>query len=321
MTLATSNERRPLFAPRQTHSFLRQPLPERVGSYTADPSGKTSHVRTFVNSVNILIGAGLLSLPLAFRYTGWILGFVLLSLAAGMSAYAAHWLTKCLDEDASLQSYSDIAGAAFGAKAQFVVSMLFSLVMVMSCLALTVLFGDSMALLVPSVTVLQWKVVFGAAILPLQFVSLRALAPLSILGILSGIGIVATTLIAGLVKMEGPGSLHRPTETSLDPGSPLDVSLSIGLFLAPWGASACVPSFYRDMKTPRTYTRCMVESFALCYLISAVMGAAGYLMFGDSTAKEIIFNILSISSEYPHVVVVLMVICTSLMPVTKATLM
>jgi solute carrier family 32 (vesicular inhibitory amino acid transporter) len=317
----TAAERRPLLSTRHTHSFLRQPAPERVGSYRKENCGNTSHVRTLLNSINVLIGAGLLSLPLAFRYTGWGLGFGLLTLSACMSAYAARSLTQCLDKDTNLQSYVDIAGAAFGQTAQLVTSLLFSLVMVISGVALTILFGDSMALLVPSVSVILWKAIFGLIILPLQFASLRALAPLSILGILSGVGIVATTLIAGLVKTSGPGSLHRPAPTSASPSSFLEVSLSTGLFLAPWGASACVPSFYREMKTPRTYARCIVESFTLCYGISAVMGAAGYLMFGADTAKEIIYNILSISSEYPHALVGLMVAFTSLMPVTKATLM
>ena len=316
----SSAERRPLLSTRHTHSFIRQPLPERVGSYRKDYSGKTSHVRTFINSVNILIGAGLLSLPLAFRYTGWILGFTLLALSAGMSAYAARSLTQCLDQDASLQSYVDVAGAAFGPAAQLITSILFSLVMVIACVALTVLFGDAMALLVPSLSTIHWKMIFGASILPLQFVSLRTLAPLSIVGVLSGVGIVVTTIVAGLVKTSGAGSLHHPAATELEPGSFLEVSLSTGLFLAPWGASVCVPSFYRDMKNPKTYTRCVVESFSLCFAVSGVMGAAGYLMFGADTSKEIIHNILTISSEYPHALVALMVTFTSLMPVTKTTL-
>lgn len=74
------------------------------------------------------------------------------------------------------------------------------------------------------------------------------------------------------------------------------------------------------MKNPKTYTRCVVESFSLCFAVSGVMGAAGYLMFGADTSKEIIHNILTISSEYPHALVALMVAFTSLMPVTKTTL-
>ena len=47
------------------------------------------------NLVSTIVGGGVLSLPYAFRQTGFALGAVILGLVAIMSAYSAHLLVAC----------------------------------------------------------------------------------------------------------------------------------------------------------------------------------------------------------------------------------
>jgi len=54
------------------------------------------------------VGIGLLSLPLAFRYSGWILGGLILTLCGLVTLYTARILARCMEVDPSLITYADI---------------------------------------------------------------------------------------------------------------------------------------------------------------------------------------------------------------------
>lgn len=147
--------------------------------------GRSTVPQTICNSVNVLIGVGLLSLPLAMKQAGWLLGILFLVFAAVATSYTAKILAKCLDVDSGLVTYADLAYVSFGHHARLVVSLLFCLELVGACVALVVLFGDSLNALIPELSALQWKIVCGIALLPLNFVPLRFLSVTSVLGILS----------------------------------------------------------------------------------------------------------------------------------------
>jgi vesicular inhibitory amino acid transporter len=133
----------------------------------------------------VLIGVGLLSLPLGIKYAGWICGMSFLFLSALITAYTAKLLAKCLDVDASLITFADLAFITYGPKARVVTGILFMLELLAACVALVVLFADTLNILIPGVDVIQWKIVCGILLVPLNFVPLRLLSFSSILGIFS----------------------------------------------------------------------------------------------------------------------------------------
>lgn len=147
--------------------------------------GQSTVPQTVFNSVNVLIGIGLLSLPLAMKQAGWLLGLVFLVFSAFTTSYTARILAKCLDVDRSLVTYADLAYISFGQHARLVTSFLFCMELLGACVALVVLFADSLYALAPGLTILQWKVVCGAMLIPLNFLPLRFLSVTSILGIVS----------------------------------------------------------------------------------------------------------------------------------------
>jgi vesicular inhibitory amino acid transporter len=110
---------------------------------------------------------------------------VFLLLSAVVTSYTARLLAKCMDRDNSLLSFSDLAYVSFGNKARLATSVLFTLELLAACVALIVLFGDTLHLLIPSVGVVEWKVLCGILLIPLSFAPLRYLSYTSILGILS----------------------------------------------------------------------------------------------------------------------------------------
>lgn len=231
--------------------YDRQPLlvkhaPNDEGVQESVIVGRSTVPQTISNSVNVLVGVGLLSLPLAMKQAGWFLGLVFLVFAAVTTSYTAKILARCLDVDPGLVTYADLAYVSFGHHARLVTSFLFCLELVGACVALVVLFGDSLHALLPGLSALQWKIVCGIALLPLNFAPLRLLSVTSVLGILSCTSstfrfllplfeltpiVVLIIFVDGLLKPNAPGSLLQPSRTSLFPDTWGTVPLSLGLIL------------------------------------------------------------------------------------------
>jgi vesicular inhibitory amino acid transporter len=150
--------------------------------------GQSTFPQTIFNSVNVLVGIGLLALPLALKYSGLVVGVIFLCFSAVATSYTAKLLAKCLDVDSSLITFADLAYVSFGNKARVAVSILFSLELLAACVALVVLFADSMDDLIPGWGILAWKIVCGIILVPLVFLPLRLLSFTSILGVMSCFG-------------------------------------------------------------------------------------------------------------------------------------
>lgn len=145
----------------------------------------THHLADWFSFSSVLIGVGLLSLPMGFKYAGWLCGMLTLLGAALVTSYTAKLLAKCMDLDPSLITFSDLAYISFGRNARIATSILFTLELLAACVALIVLFADSMDLLFHNLlSVTQWKIMFCAILIPLNFLPLRYLSFTSVIGIL-----------------------------------------------------------------------------------------------------------------------------------------
>jgi vesicular inhibitory amino acid transporter len=148
-------------------------------------AGQSTLPQTIFNSTNVLIGVGLLSLPMGMKYAGWVCGAIFLFLAAVVTSYTARLLAKCMDADPHAITFADLALISYGQKARVATSVLFAMELLAACVALVVLFGDTLDLLIPGFGVNQWKVLCGLLLIPLNFVPLRLLSFSSVLGIFS----------------------------------------------------------------------------------------------------------------------------------------
>ena len=64
-------------------------------SSNVDISRKADTFSCIINLLSTIVGAGMLGTPYGFGNTGWILGFILLTLCGISSALALYFLTKC----------------------------------------------------------------------------------------------------------------------------------------------------------------------------------------------------------------------------------
>ncbi|KAF7717851.1 Uncharacterized protein PECH_000057 [Penicillium ucsense] len=281
--------------------------------------GQSTVPQTIFNSVNVLIGIGLLSLPLAMKHAGWVLGLSFLIYSAVTTSYTARILAKCLDVDKSLVTYADLAYISFGQQARLVTSILFCLELLGACVALVVLFADSLHVLVPALGLIEWKIVCGLVLIPLNFLPLRFLSVTSILGIVSCTSIVLLICIDGLIKSDSPGSLRQPAKTFLFPENWATLPLSFGLIMSPWGGHGVFPNIYRDMRHPKKYGKSLWSTYIFTFSLDCSMAIIGWLMFGDVVRDEITANVLTVD-QYPQAISVCIIMFIAIIPLTKVPL-
>ena len=283
--------------------------------------GESTVPMTVFNSTNVLIGVGILALPLAIRYAGWILGLFFLTLAALVTSYTAKLLAKCLDTNSGSTSYGDIAFLAFGPWGRNLVESTFILELTAANVALIILFGDSMNSLIPAISITGWKSIIALGLIPLNFVPFKTLSVTSVLGIVCTIGIILLVLVDGLLKPHSPGSLRpgQVAKTYAFPETWATIPLSLGLFMAPWGGHSVFPAIYKDMRHPKKYNKAVNWTYLFTYGLDFAMAVIGYLMFGDFVRDEVTSNILT-SDKYPHALSVLIVVLICIIPITKIPL-
>ncbi|RMZ86084.1 hypothetical protein DV737_g59, partial [Chaetothyriales sp. CBS 132003] len=281
--------------------------------------GESTVPMTVFNSTNVLIGVGILALPLAVSLAGWVIGIVFLSFAAVVTAYTATLLAKCLDTNSGATTYGDVAFLAFGTYGRNLVESVFILELTAANVALVILFADTMNSLLPGVSITTFKAIITLGLIPLNFADFRLLSVTSILGIISCLGIIVIVIIDGFLKPDRPGSLLHVAKTYAFPENWLALPLSFGLFMAPWGGHSVFPAVYTDMRHPQKYKRALVYTYTFTYGLDLSMAVLGYLMFGDLVQDEITSNILT-SKAYPVPLSILIVILIAVIPITKIAL-
>ena len=93
--------------------MLVKRVEQEDGKMTLEVVGQSTIYQTILNSTNVLIGVGLLSLPLGIKYAGWIVGLLFLCISAVVTGYTARLLGKCLTVDRNLITFSDLAYIAY----------------------------------------------------------------------------------------------------------------------------------------------------------------------------------------------------------------
>ncbi|KAK9899790.1 hypothetical protein P389DRAFT_4127 [Cystobasidium minutum MCA 4210] len=255
-----------------------------------NPQGSSTFGQTLFNAINVLIGIGILALPLAFSQAGWILGILLLIFCSALTNYTAKVLARALYDDPRLMTYADIGAKAFGAPARTFINILFCLEISALCVALIILLGDSLAIIFPLKPV-YFKLIGFACLFPTLFLPLRYLSVASLIGIISVVTLTGTVLVDGIISHEQPGSLRHPMPTSIGPQWRM-LPISFGLVMSGFGGHAVFPSLARDIKNPQDFNKVCNLAFLVATTFYLLMGTVGYLMFGHTVTDEITRDLL-----------------------------
>ncbi|KAI0778101.1 transmembrane amino acid transporter protein-domain-containing protein [Trametes elegans] len=249
-------------------------------------AGQSTFAQTLLNAVAVLFGIGMLSEPLAFAYSGWIGGSLLIIGYGYISCYTAKILAHIVLSDPRIRSYADIGRKAFGPRSSPLISTIFGLELFTVSVALVTLYADSLYAVIPTYSANTYKLVGLVILIPAVLLPLSVLSYASILGIFSLMAIIGIILFDGFTKFDSPGSLWSPADTSLGIDNFRELGIAFGLFMAGFSGHAVIPTLARDMIDPSRFDEMINWAFAIATGIYAILGVAGYIMFGNSVSDE-----------------------------------
>lgn len=290
------------------------------GSIFSLPAGNSTGPQTVFNSVNTLMGIAVFSLSFGFRLSGWVLGLIILVACAATTNVTAKVLGAVLNRNPQLLTYGDIAYLYGGSRMQLFATITFTLDLTGAALSLILLFADSFHLLLPDVDARVFKVIIVLITLFMSFMPLTVLSMVSLTGIMSTMSILVLAIISGLIVKKGEeGSLLDPSSTSLWPSSLLEVLLSIGIFMAPWGGHPVFPELYKDMRHPKKYNSCCNITFLSCLNMDFLVAVVGYLMFGNKVKDSLTKSLMG-NTSLPSFINPLLCVFLGLLPISKLSL-
>ncbi|GAA5949075.1 hypothetical protein JCM3765_004004 [Sporobolomyces pararoseus] len=277
--------------------------------------GESTWFQSLFNTVNVLVGVGLLAEPLAFAYGGWLLGTLLLLFCALVTNYTAKMLASLMRLDPTQHTYADVLIKAFGPKSRKWIYALFVIELGTFSVAAIELFADSLNSLFPKISSTFFKLISYFIIVPTTFLPLRLLSLTSLLGILSSIVLLSVIIADGTIKTTAPGSLWQPMKTSWDPDWK-KLPICFGLMMSGFSGHAVVPSLYRDMKNPQHFSSMINVAYVIAFTVSIVFAILGYCMFGNSVSSEITKD-LSRTQGYPVALTKVAVWMVAINPIVK----
>lgn len=281
---------------------------------------KSTVFQTVFNSINILVGIGILSLPLLFKLSGWILGIISLLLCALVTQYTATLLARCYMVDHSLRSYNQLGNRLIGPQYNFIILILFNMDLFGAILLLIILFADSFHIIL-GVRKLYLKIAINVVLFGLNFLSLRLLSILSLVGIICTNCVIVVAIICGLYKHTAPGSILDPMFSlgSLYPSGFRNFLISVSLMMSNFGGHAVLPEFINDMKHPAKAAKSFRISFGFTFLMDLVVGIICFLMFGDTIEDEFTKNLMTVEG-YPQWCNFAITLSIGLLPISKLPL-
>jgi len=161
------------------------------------------------------------------------------------------------------------------------------------------LYADSLNAIIPAISSETYKLLGLVILIPTVFLPLSFLSYASLLGIVSTILLIGVVFVDGFSKIDAPGSLWSPATTSFSFRNLEGLGLAFGLFMAGFGAHAALPSLTRDMAEPHRFGEAMNYAFAFATTVYALIGTAGYLMFGNDVYDEVSQNLLNVPGYNP----------------------
>lgn len=304
-----------------SHMALKK-IEDKDGNVVTVLEGQSTAPQTVFNSVNILIGVGLLALPVGILKAGWVIGVPFLILSGLVTCWTAGLISKAMDTDSTIMTYADLGFASYGSLAKLIISLIFSLDLMGAGVSLVVLFSDSVYALLgddENWTKTKFKLIGFFILTPFTFMPLSVLSVFSLLGIASTISITLLVFLCGLIKPTAPGSLLDIMPTNLWPQSYPDFLLAIGIIAAPFGGHAVFPNLKSDMRHPYKFIDTLKITYGITMLTDCLMAILGFLMFGNYCNNEITNNIL-ITKGYPGWLYPLISGLICLVPLSKTAL-
>lgn len=271
----------------------------------ADSPGGVTFAEALFNSVNILMGVGLLSVPFALKEGGWAALGVLLALGATTN-YTGKLLMRCQEVNVvplgaskaerrealrvttPLQTYEDIGEAAFGARGRQFIQWVLYTELVGTCSLFYILEADHLELLFGSPVIA--REVFTAVSF-LLFTPTLWLSDLSGLAYVGLAGVVSSLGVAGLTTYDfvvGHGAQVAETTAAAHIAA---LPVTFGMIAFVFAGHAVFPSIYSSMEQPEEYDEVLDLTYVIVGVVSLLIGGCGYAAYGAGSLEEVTLNL------------------------------
>mmetsp|Transcript_36724 Transcript_36724/g.84746 ORF Transcript_36724/g.84746 Transcript_36724/m.84746 type:complete len:510 (+) Transcript_36724:27-1556(+) len=265
------------------------------GPASSKEAGGSSLVTSVLNLAKNIIGAGMLSLPVAFRGAGLVPYVVGITLAGTLNAYTFFLLGWCC-EVMGASTFGELWAKCFGKQHAWIADISVLMNNSMACLAYCVLMADffskSLSGLLPNCPMLHQRgvdlVIIGALLLvPLSL--MKDLAPLRYASIA---GLAATAYVFLMLLKDAASAdwtASGPLMNNLSPFRP-DFFQALALFGSAFMAHYNAPKFYsqlQDRSVPK-FAVLVCVAYGLALLVFIIFGMCGFALFGFESEGNIL---------------------------------
>ena len=270
----------------------------QAASNSKAAAGGSSLVTSVLNLAKNIIGAGMLSLPVAMRGAG-LLPYVLgITLAGTLNAYTFFLLGWCC-EVTGASTFGELWAKCFGKQNAWIADISVLMNNSMACLAYCVLMGDffpkALAGLLPDCHFLHGRGADLAIIAVFLLVPLSLMRDLAPLAYASIAGLAATAYVFLMLLKDAMASAQWGAAGALTSNiSPLrlDFFEALALFGSAFMAHYNAPKFYaqlEDRSVPK-FAVLVCMAYGLALVVFIVFGMCGFALFGYDAEGNILKN-------------------------------
>jgi len=279
----------------------RQPMCKPGPADSAQPEeardGRTNLLQTASNMINCFIGAGILTVPFAFRLAGYGAAAALVMVASlnwATSLLLGHALAKAArlrpDVPAADWDLKALGGVVFGATGRQVVSGLLALEVWVALETFLILTGINIHLLTGAPR--PWVIVIAGCLgtwslsLPMSMI-----ARLSCLSVWCMLGaLVSLAICGGLLAASPQLAMARHDVLNLEA-----LPSAVAILSYAFSGLPCLPNIRAGMRNTAEYSNAVNIAFAFSVPYYLTIGLLGYYFFGSGTRESFTLNYV----EYP----------------------
>lgn len=261
-----------------------------------------SALEAFFSLVNTVVGIGFLSVPYAFRLSGFST-FALLLMVIAITSLTGKYVGASLVLAASSpeargvppksRDYGFLAHVAFGHRGRVLMSAVTCMETWFALCTFAVMSGVNVALLLPAIGRARAVVLGGfftaiTSLVPLRVFSYLSLASLIAL-LVAGVSMVVTGL---MVETWADPYVYAPPTWSVFANAPR----STGLLVFCFAGHPCFPMVHEAMSDKQTWSLSMNATFLVAFLFYGGLGVFGYDVFGSNLEASFTENLGAVHS-------------------------
>ncbi|CAM6099324.1 unnamed protein product [Calypogeia fissa] len=276
------------------------------GFETGSSGALQTDAQTVLNTMNLYVGVGLLSLGFAVKLGGWM-SLALLAIIGVIFAYSAKLICRSFLKvpRSVVPSYPNLGATVYGTPGQLAVMLMGGTEFFGALCLCLIIVWQSITMLLPASPLCVGRICFtpgqvailGSTLVMLPAVLVRTfsrLTSISISGVISSLLLTSVVVIAYAVdperKQVTPDSkVHETVDWTHLP-------MAAGIMVISLSGHAGLPSLRRSMINPEHFERCINIAFSCMFLVYATMGGFAYLYFGQATQVLITGNLNEASS-------------------------